>query len=242
MSPHSAARRSALSRQAVSLAAVVVATPCFTGCAFEPDEAVEAVAECIATTSFLGEGHMGQASQVSLHAHEASGAPRFLPTGVNESLVLEVGIADTYYVGPGGSVRSASAERVCGTSEADFFAIDVATSREEGEGLLVVRGLDGAEDTVVIGVREPATIGLLNPPETFWQGATYSICADARSAAGEPIHAESSVSWFADGAKLSETSGACTLLQPERRGVFTVTITIGDHARTVELVSDAYPT
>jgi hypothetical protein len=230
------------SRRLSRACSTFVASLALSGCSVEPfGEVVEDVAQCIATTSFLAEGVPSQARRAELHPHGTSGPPHLLPTGVNETFVLEVGLEASYFLDTSGTIGRASAEHVCGTDDADFFDVEIATGEEEGEGHILLRGLGSEGDRLVVGVRRPASARLKSPPKSFWVGATYSVCAEVLSADEEPLYAERSMEWDAEGAALSETEGSCTLLQPSRDGTFSVTVTVGAFAQTIELVAEPYP-
>lgn len=212
------------------------------GCSAETfEEAVEDVAQCIAATSYLAEGLPSVEHRAELHPRRSSGSPSLLPTGVSESFVLEVGSDAGYFLDTKGTIGQASAEHVCNTEGADFFDVVISTEQEEGDGVILLHSLAGDPDRLVIGVRRPAAARLKSPPKAFWAGATYSVCAEVLSENEEPLYAEDSMAWEADGASLSETEGSCTLLQPSGEGAFTVTMHVGSFTQTIELSADPYP-
>ncbi|MBL9024956.1 MAG: hypothetical protein JNL21_22350 [Myxococcales bacterium] len=204
-------------------------------------EVVDDVAQCIETTAVLGEGLPSDANRALLHGGSAGSAPRFLPVGVSETLVLEVDLASMIDLGTSGSIREASALHVCGTEDADFFDLEIATSDEEGDGFVILQSVDGTLDSVRVGVRRPASARLKSPPEAFWVGATHAVCAEVLSADDEPLYAERSMSLSAEGASLEETTGACALIVPSQEGPFSITVRVGDFEEVLTLTAEPYP-
>lgn len=212
----------------------VLSLGCF-GQAFT--DIVEETADCISAKLTVGAPYTSDSGRSSLYGQRLLAAePRALPTGVVEGFLLESTVELAYLPPPGGSLEVASAEQICDTSEGTLYDVELETGDAEETRTLVIRGLNGDEDRIVIQIRRPATLEL-SAPDELYAGAASTVCAEVKAEDGTELYAERSIQWFAEGARLSATEGGCANVTPVANGAFNITVSLGGLARTFELTA-----